>query len=219
MLSTLELENLRDFLAEYGSVRAVYYYRELHSWISSDSQQMAKAGLATKPTAFRVGLLRIYTFPLKVAAVFGQENSTFIRFEDAIQTGICDTFLATFGLPTLTELGGAETVENQSVSDAAVNALFEYNRRFPRDSKERDPEEVERLKSLPGSKYLAAAFTAPEIAEYKSAREEVSSKLGLVLAPPDSLPVERKLPRRIARGWFRRVVNLGKRFAHRYSKR
>lgn len=188
ILSPAEMSTLRDFLAPYGHLRAVYYYRELHSWLSSDSQQMAKAGLAVRPTPFGTGLNRIHALPLRVAAVFGREQTTFIRFEDAIEAGICNTFLSTFGLPSLTELGGEEIIANTSISGPAVQALFDYNRAHPLDSDSRDGTEVERLKALPGEKYRVGGFAPAEIRAYAAARREVRQRLGLRLAPAADLP-------------------------------
>jgi hypothetical protein len=189
MLQPSELRALRGFLTPYGTVKAVYFYRELDSWISSNSQEMAKAGIATKPSDFTPALRRIRELPFRVADVFGPDNTTFIRFEDAIQTGICDTFLSSFGLPTLTQLGGDEIVANQSLSDVAVEALYEYNRQYPLGSPNRDPEEVNRIMALPGAKYRAPGFSREQIAQYAQARAEVADKLGLRLKAPECLPV------------------------------
>ncbi|WP_372573198.1 hypothetical protein [Ruegeria jejuensis] len=191
MLQPSELQALRGFLTPYGTVKAVFFYRELDSWISSNSQEMAKSGIATEPTDFTLALRRIREMPLRVADAFGPDNTTFIRFEDAIQSGICDTFLSTFGLPTLTELGGEEVIANQSISDAAVEALFDYNRQFPLGNPERNPKEVARIMALPGKKYQAPGFSRKEIAQYAQARAEVGNTLGFRLKAPEHLPVRR----------------------------
>jgi len=189
MLKPEELQALRGFLSQYGKVHAVYFYRELDSWVSSNSQEMAKAGIATQPTDFDLALRRVHHLPLKVFRVFGPNNTTFIRFEDAAETGICNTFLASFGLPTLTQLGGEEIVSNQSISGPAVEALFEYNRRHPLGDLGRDPLAVERLLALPGEKYRAPGFSPDQIARYKQARDVVTGKLGLSLKAPECLSV------------------------------
>ncbi|MEX0351279.1 MAG: hypothetical protein AB3N15_17790 [Paracoccaceae bacterium] len=187
LLHLAEMRKLRDFLTPYGTVQAVYFYREIDSWIASDSQQLAKVGLATKPTEFNIALSRIRELPLRVAEVFGQDNTTFIRFEDAIKSGICNTFLSSFGLPTLSQLGGEEVVANQSISGAAAEAMFDYNQRFPPGNRNRDPKEVAKIIAIPGEKYRGPMFSPEEIAQYAQARKEVSDRLGLRLQSPRQL--------------------------------
>ncbi len=189
-LSLLEMTALREFLAAYGEVRAVYYYRELHSWMASNSQQMAKAGITTEPTPFTLALRRVHSLPLRVASVFGKENATFIRFEDAVINGICETFLTHFGLPSLSRRGLKEIKANTAISDQAVRALYVYNRDHPVGSANRDRVEVERLKALPGERYQLDGFDPVDIKTYAAARQEVEAQLGLTLAAPEILPVQ-----------------------------
>ena len=193
MLDESEMAALRDWLAEFGSVEAIYFYRELHAWISSDSQEMAKAGLKVKPTTFEIAMQRLYEFPLRVADVFGRERTRFIRFEDAVTGGICNSFLATCGLTTFSDLGLEEEHANQSLSADAVRALFLYNRLNPLGTRRRSQETVEQLKSLPGPKYRVAGFRPQDIADYGEKRQEVIRRLGLTLAPPEELPASDSL--------------------------
>jgi hypothetical protein len=187
MLSPAEMERLRDFLAPHGRVQAVYFYRELMSWMASDSSEMAKVGLRAWPVPFRHAIERIVDFPLLIDAVFGA-NATFIKFEDAVGAGISNTFLRTFGLPTLDMLGVREPRLNEAISDNATRALFLYNRLHPAGSPTRDPETVARLARLPGEKYRITGFRADHIERYAEGRAEVQARLGLKLAPPEELP-------------------------------
>lgn len=189
LLAPHEMARLRDFLARFGEVHAVYYYRELHSWISSDSQQLAKAGFRSEPTRFETGLARIHAFPLKIDEVFGP-RAHFLKFEEARERGICDSLLAEFGRPTLRALGLDEAVENRSISQPAVEALFRYNAEHPRGSPGRCRSRVAALAALPGPKYRAPPFSAEQIALYAARRAEVAEALGLRLAPPEALPRE-----------------------------
>lgn len=183
------MTRLRNFLAAHGEVRAIYYYRELHSWMTSNSQQMAKAGIATRPTPFKLALHRVHTLPMRVADVFGLSDTTFIRFEDAVKRGICDTFLTSFGLPSLNARGLNEIIANTAISGPAVQALYAYNLDHPLGSTTRDRAEVERLKALPGERYQLGGHDPYDIRSYAIARQEVQAHLGLTLAAPHTLPV------------------------------
>lgn len=188
-LSADELHALRAFLAPHGRVEAIYYYRELLSWISSDSQQLAKAGLRVRPTRFDTAMERLYDFPLKIQEVFGAEATTFIRFEDAIARGICNSFLSAFDLPDFDRLGLTEERANESISENAVRALFLYNHLHPIGSPTRRPQEVKRLRALPGEKYRVAGLLPRHIKDYARKRDIVCKRLGLTLAPAKTLPV------------------------------
>lgn len=193
MLAEDEMTALRDFLARFGEVHAVYYYRELLAWISSDSQQLAKAGLRSSPTTFRTAMQRLFDFPLRIRQVFG-ERTCFVKFEDAVEgAGITDTLLTQFDLPTLAHLGRDEVVANEGLSDNAVRALFLYNRLHPAGSPGRDPATVRQLKALPGGKYRVAGFRRPQLARYERKRARVEKELGLKLAPPEELPASPSL--------------------------
>ncbi|WP_212523619.1 hypothetical protein [Actibacterium sp. MT2.3-13A] len=189
MLDEGPMTRLRDFLGRHGKLHAVYFYRELHSWISSDSQQLAKAGLRVRPTRYDTAIQRLYDLPLRLAGVFGREATTFVKFEDAVKTGICDALLSRFDLPTLASLGLSERHDNESVSADAVRALFLYNHLNPLGSPTRDEREVARLRKLPGGKYRTAGFWPQQIRDYAAKRKEVQRRLGLRLAPPETLPV------------------------------
>lgn len=187
MLSRGEMERLRDFLAPHGRVQAVYYYRELMSWMASDSSEMAKVGLRAWPVPFRHAIRRVIDFPLLIDAVFGP-NATFIKFEEAVGAGISNTFLRTFGLPTLDMLGVAEPRLNEGISDNATRALFLYNRLHPVGSATRDPKTVARLAGLPGEKYRITGFRPEHIERYANGRADVQARLGLKLMPPEEMP-------------------------------
>lgn len=188
-LDVAEQTAMKTFLEPYGRVIAVYYYRELLSWMSSDSQQLAKVGMRRQPTEFSTAIERVYDMPLRVHEVFGAQNTRFIRFEDAVKTGICNTFLETFGLPTLASMGLEEVYANESISANAVRAMFVYNRLFPLGSGTRQPKVAARLRALAGPKYELEGLTEEQIAEYAEKRAHVASALGLRLKDPAEIPV------------------------------
>lgn len=189
MLDQNEQKALRAFLEPHGRVIAVYYYRDLLSWMSSDSQQMAKAGWNHQPTAYKIAVERIHKMPLRVHAVFGAKNTKFIRFEEAVNVGICDSFLTAFDLPTLASQGVSELHSNEAISANAVQAMYLYNRLFPRGSGQRSPKIVEQLQNLEGPKYVLSGISKNQIRDYTKKRAEVSKKLGLLLAPAEDFAV------------------------------
>lgn len=192
-LSVAEMTDMREWLGRHGRVRAVYFYRELLSWIASDSQQMAKAGRSTGPTPFDIALERVTDMPLRIGEVFGAEDSVFIRFEDAIVGGICNSFLDRLGCQTLASLGLEEIRANEGISANAVRAMYAYNRLFPFGSPDRPDALMQRLIGLEGPKYQVAGFRPEEIARYGARRAEVLERLGLRLQEPDALPVSDSL--------------------------
>ncbi|WP_068111773.1 hypothetical protein [Tropicimonas marinistellae] len=188
-----EMAAMRAHFSRHGEVVAVYFYRDLQSWIGSDSQEMARAGRNIRPTTFRMALARVVDIPLRVAGAFGRDATTFIRFEDAIGRGICNSLLEHLGATTLAALGLKEVRANEGMSENAVRALFVFNRMFPPGTPDRPLELMESLKKLPGPKYQVAGFGRRQIAEYADRREEVQEKLELVLQDPETLPVSRSL--------------------------
>lgn len=194
MLPPDRMAALRDFLSTHGQIHAVYVYRDLFSWLGSNTQQMVKAGLATRETPFAIGLRRVGAFPLKIAGVFGRQNCSFLRFEDLIRDGLSDSFLRHFDLPSLTDIGATEQYANTSISGPAVLALMAYNRDFPVGHADRDPIEVARLSALPGDKYRPAALSPDDIRAYSKMRAKVQAELGLQLAPPENLPKQHQTP-------------------------
>lgn len=189
LLTEPELTKLRDFLAPFGPLQAVYYYRELISWLSSDSQQMAKVGQAVRPTSFDLGVQRLYDFPRKIDKVFGQENRSFIRFEDAIKVGICNSLLTPFGIPSLDQLGIEEDISNESISAEAVRALYVYNLLNPPGSTTHRPKRLQALGQIPGEKYTIRGIWPKQVENYGSKRDQVVKELGLTLAPASEIPV------------------------------
>jgi hypothetical protein len=187
MLPEDSMALLREAFTPLGRVQAVYVYRELHAWWSSNTQEMAKTGTATGPTPFDRALQRVVGFPLKIARVFGAANCHFLRFEDLAPPGVCSGFLRALGQPDFPAMGLTETRENVSISGAAVEALFDYNRSHGWDDPARDAAEVERLKALPGPGYRVPGFTEAQIEVYAEARARVLP-LGLQLAEPGALP-------------------------------
>lgn len=195
-LSKLNLEeqsSLKVFLERHGRVIAIYYYRDLLSWMASNSQQLAKVGMRQSPTQFSSAIERVYDMPLRVYEVFGKRNSRFIRFEDAIQKGICNSFLETFDLPTLASQGYDELRANESISANAVRAMYLYNSLFPLGSGTRQPKVADRLRALDGPKYELAGLTEEQIAEYARKRTHISEVLGLNLQHQSELRVSDSL--------------------------
>lgn len=188
MLPARNMTEMRDLLSRHGRVVAVYYYRELLSWMSSDSQQLAKAGLRSSPTPYGIAVQRIYDLPLRVHEVFGVD-SRFVRFEDAAKQGICNFLLGLFDLPRLEAMGVAELHANESISADAVRAMYLYNYLFPIGSGKRSPEVVARLCSLPGAKYTIAGLSESDLLDYATKREIIQNQLGFILQPPESINV------------------------------
>lgn len=189
MLQRDELQALKNYLEPHGRVIAIYYYRELFGWMSSDSQQLAKVGLRRRPTLYETAIERVYDMPLRVFEVFGSESTRFIRFEDAVKTGICNSFLSEFGLRDLSSMGITEVHANESISANAVRAMFLYNRLFPLGGGQRDPKVIARLRALDGPKYTIAGLTEDQIRDYAEKRTQVSAQLGLRLQAPEQLPI------------------------------
>ncbi|MFD0980895.1 hypothetical protein [Tropicimonas aquimaris] len=192
-LSVAEMADMRDWFGRHGRVVAVYFYREMLSWIASDSQQMAKAGRNSGPTPFSIAIERVTAMPLRIGEVFGADNSVFLRFEDAIVDGICNSFLKQLGCPTLASLGLEEIRANEGISANAVRALYAYNRLFPFGSADRPEALMQRLIGLEGPKYQVAGFRPEDISRYAEARREVLEKLGLKLQDPAELPESESL--------------------------
>ncbi len=183
------LNKLRQHLAQRGQVTAIYFYRELLSWTSSDTQQLAKGGHRSRPTPYETAVQRIHDLPLRTRRVFGADRSVYIRFEDAVRDGICNSFLAALGLPTLASMGLTEIHANESVSENAVRALMVFNKLFPLGAKNRPQKLRKRLMELEGPKYRIAGFTGAQIEDYAAKHAEVRDKLGLTLQPPSEIPV------------------------------
>ncbi|MEM7240726.1 MAG: hypothetical protein AAF429_00940 [Pseudomonadota bacterium] len=182
MLNPSEMQNLKGFFDQFGDVHAVYFYRELQSWISSDSQQLSKVGFATRPTTFEVGIMRIFDFPMQIHNVFGADRTHFLKFEEMIAPQLTLNLLKQIGVDIGPEIDWQEIRENEAISGNAVHALFIYNRLFPLKSPHRNKKNVERLKNLPGEKYVSPRLTPAQINVYEEKRQEVKKALGLRLS-------------------------------------
>lgn len=188
-MTPAEFARIRAALSAHGDVHCVYFYRELLPWMASNSAQMAKVGRIFQPTGFAPALARLDRIPRSIAQVFGPGHSHFLKFEDAIGQGLCNSLLAAFGLPGFTRLGLCETHENEALSDQAVRAMYLYNLRHPIGSGRRDPQEIARLCALPGAKYRLDGLRPHEIRAYAQGRNALARDLGFRLAPPETLPV------------------------------
>lgn len=194
-----EFIRIRDALSHFGDVHCLYYYRELLPWIASNSQQMAKVGRFFRPTVYRTAVQRIHRIPLTIAQVFGPTHSHFLKFEDAVKQGLCNSLLREYDLPDFDQMGLDETHENESLSDQAVRAMYLYNLRNPIGSGRRRPLEIEQLCALPGQKYQIDGLRPHEIRDYAAKRTEVEAKLGFRLIPPEDIPVAPQMDAESAR--------------------
>lgn len=185
-LGVEKLEALHKFFFQFGKVHAVYFYRELEAWLNSNTQELAKSGIATAPTPLQHGLDQLSVFPRRIVSVFGEQNCSFVKFEDAVRIGVCNAALRTLGIDDFDALELDETRENTGVSGPAVRALLKYNRRFPAGHEARDAAYVERLKQLQGPRFQSFGFTPRQIRQYDRARASVLN-LGLDLPPAETL--------------------------------
>lgn len=183
------LVSLKNFLEQFGDVTAIYFYRELLSWMASDTQQMAKVGFATRPTEYKVGIQRVYDMPLRVYQVFGDAGSCFVKFEDAAKQGICNSIFTRFDIPTLEELGLTEERVNEGISETAVRLMFLYNHLFPRGSGNRNPKVVDRIHALDGARYMLSGITKRNRDDYRRKRKEMREQLGLELIAANNIPI------------------------------
>ncbi|SMO42310.1 hypothetical protein SAMN06265173_102140 [Thalassovita litoralis] len=188
-----EFVRIRDALSRFGIVDCLYYYRELIPWIASNSQQMAKVGRFWQPSTYATSMQRLHRIPLRIAQVFGQDHSHFLKFETAVKQGMCNSLLREFDLPDFDALGLDETHENESLSDNAVRAMYLYNLQKPLGSGQRSPRRIQELCALPGDKYRIAGLRPHEIRDYGKKRAEVAQKLGFDLTPPENMPMSPSL--------------------------
>lgn len=193
LLPPAGIRDLNAYMRELGDVRAVYYYRELLSWMESDTQQVAKTGHNIYPTQYKVAVARLYRIPLDISRLMGRENTTFIKFEHAVKEGITNSLLKAFDLPVLEKMGIEEITGNVGISGTAVRAFFIYNRLFPRGSEGRSKAMVQRIMRLSGEKYRITGLAEGQIADYALKRAEVEEKLGLQLQPADTIPESPRL--------------------------
>jgi len=175
-LQKRKIYSLRNYLQKLGDVTVIYYCRELISWISSDSQQCAKVGMKNEPTKYEVAIKRMYDFPLNYIEVFGIENFRLIRFEDAIQGGLCNSLLSRGNLPKIEEMGISESSDNASISTEAVNAFFILNRIHPLFGDTRSHKTTQMLKAMPGRKYRVNLLTKAQAADCNRKMRYLSRK-------------------------------------------
>jgi hypothetical protein len=200
LMSPEELHRLNTALSKHGEVHALYFHRELLPWIASDSQQMAKIGHSYNPTTYQEAIRRIYNMPLKIQREFGAARTHFIKFEEAVKQGLCNSLLREFDLPDFDTLGLSEQRANESISDSAVRAMYLYNLQNPRGSGRRLGEDIERMWNLPGDKYRIDGLRPHEIRDYAQKRAEIAEKLGLHLTTaPEDIPRSARLDKVNAR--------------------
>ncbi|WP_420566982.1 hypothetical protein [Thalassovita sp.] len=199
LMRPAELARIHAALSEYGEVHALYYYRELLPWMASNSQQMAKVGEFFRPTAYATSIRRIHRIPLNIKREFGADRTHFIKFEDAVKQGLCNSLLREFNLPDFDTLGLSESRENESLSAPAVRAMYLYNLQNPPGSGRRTDKEISERWNLPGDKYRIDGLRPHEIRDYAKKRTEVSAKLGFHLVPPQDIPRSRHLDKENAR--------------------
>ena len=172
------LRRLQAWLSQFGTVHAVYYLRNIESWMNSNSQQIAKGGLKAKPTLYQDAIHRMYDFPINYLNVFGSEYVNFVKFEEAVRSGLCNSMLQLFGLPTLEQMNIVEIRFNESVSDQAVESFFILNGLRPSLKYRRNAKLRSILESVPGKRYEAARLSREELADYQSKMDELSKLTG-----------------------------------------
>jgi hypothetical protein len=172
------LRRLQAWLSQFGTVHAVYYLRNIVSWMNSNSQQIAKGGLKAMPTRYEDAIDRMYDFPVNYLNVFGSEFVNFVKFEEAVRSGLCNSLLQLFGLPTLEQMNIVEIRFNESVSDQAVESFFILNRLRPRLEYQRTAILRSILERVPGKRYEAARLNSEELADYQSKMDELSKLIG-----------------------------------------
>lgn len=205
VLSKSGLIRLRDFLAPYGDISVVYFYRDLVPWLASHSQQLAKAGTVDRPLPYGKGITRLYQIPKQLIEVFGAENVTMRNFDDAVKAGLLDTVITGFDVPTMAQMGIEEVRSNEGISAEAVRLFYLYNSFYPMGHPERKPPLVKAIRELPGEKYKIAGITPEEHADYTEKYPEMTSELGLKLAPPEEVPIAAEADAVAAR--MRQVIN------------
>jgi len=168
------LTRLKEWLSQFGSVYAVYYFRNILNWMNSNSQQIAKGGLRPRPTRYEDAITRMYDFPLNFVNVFSNEFVKFVRFEDAVKSGLCNSLLEPFGLPTLEQMNILEVRYNESVSDQTVECFFLLNRLRPRLRYRRSPALRSILEKVPGERLATARLSEENLTDYKSKMNELS---------------------------------------------
>jgi len=188
-LNVAELDTLKKHFEQYGTVSIIYYIREIIDWISSDTQQMARNGLATRSTSFATACDVIDNFPRNLVSIFGRENVHFVSFSEAIRFGLCDSILKILGVPTVKKLGIEEVRTNESLSESAARAFFVYNKVCPSIVPFRDKNLVDKIANLPGKKYNISGLSEKEILDYQIRRDRVETLTGVSLAPDSELAV------------------------------
>lgn len=189
-LSTNELEDFRNYFEPFGTVVAVYFVREFQDWVSSETQELAKIGHAVGPIDAETRFRQIYiSAPKNIVSVFGRENAHFINFSEAARTGLLNSFLKTIGKPKIADMGVKEFRVRESISEAAVRALFIYNHVVATVVPFRDMNFVAHISELPGEKYKIAGFTGQAVEEYRKCYDEIEAVTGISLISASELPV------------------------------
>lgn len=192
MMAESELKALYAFFSELGTVHGVYYYRNVHSWANSFSQQLAKIGSAKFPASYEAAVGYVYDVPLRMAKVFGQENLSFVSFEESVKTGLIESFIKVIDEDIAKKIELVEFRANESLSTDATRLLHIYNRLVDSTSAARSKKLGKRIRKLPGPKYELLGFSKAQIADYEGKYAEVTESLGLVLDAPDTIPQSKK---------------------------
>ncbi len=192
MMRQGELETLHAFLSKLGKVHGVYYYRNVHAWANSYSQQMAKMGAQKFPATYEAAIGYVYDVPLSMAEVFGQENMSFISFEGSVKTGLIESFLAVIDDGAVSNVELEEFRANKSLSTDAARLMHIYNMLIETSSAARSKRLGKRIRKLRGPKYELSGFTKTQIEDYKNKHAEVTKSLGLVLDAAEDIPQSKK---------------------------
>lgn len=183
------LNRLKRFLGPLGKIEIIYFYRDLVPWLSSHTQQLAKAGHRDKPVSFSKGMERLYRTPRRLIDYWGKQRVRFVNFDSALNTGITDALLGP-DMPSTADLGiNEEPAANAGISAEAVRLYFLYNRLVRQGRVKRSKEIEDMIRAVPGEKYRIKGVTEEEQAEYATLYQEMTETIGLNLMPPDQLPI------------------------------
>lgn len=185
--SDLTREHVFDakrWLSNLGDVHVVYFTRQIESYIGSRSQLAAKKGSGKSPLGYKKALFHLIESPINWREAVGPDNFTFYRFEDAIQYGLTNTLLKSNGLPEIEDMGIEEGHFNQSMSNAAAECLFEFNKIASPLSPERNNQLHQLLKTLPGDKYRAPNLAKHQVEDYNNKMQHMHELCGVEPYPP-----------------------------------
>ena len=178
MLPKHNLLKLKSFLEKYAPVSVIYYCRDIHEWLATDTQQAARTGIITEPTSYRTAIRRYLDFPANFIEVFGRDNVCFVDFEAAIESGLTNSLLNCGDLPSLDSMGMEEIRRNESISQQAVECFFTLNKIKPLPQHPRNKRLQAILESIPGAPYTRPGLTPEQAADYNQKIQQLAKLAG-----------------------------------------